>query len=194
MANIEQIKQLREETGISISECGKALEEARGDIEAAKDILRKKGREFAEKRGGRKTNQGIIESYIHSNHKIGVLLDIRCETDFVAKSEDFQNLAHEICLQIAATNPRFLAPEDISQDILQKEKEVYREQCELSGKMSQIIEEIVEGKIDKFKKENSLYFQPWIKDADKTIARLINDYIAKVGENIAVKGFTRYEI
>ena len=148
MISIEQIKQLREETGVSISECKKALEKSKGDIEKAKKNLKKLGKEFAGKKKTIETSQGVIASYIHPNKKIGVLLDLRCETDFVARSEDFQNLAHELCLQIASMNPR----------------------------------------------EASLMRQPWIRDETKTIKDLIDECIAKTGENIVVKRFIRYQI
>jgi len=148
MITIDQIKKLREITGISIQECKKALEEAKGDFERAKEILKKWGRDFAQKKGQRETGEGIIESYIHPNKKIGVLLELGCESDFVAKSEDFQRLAHELCLQIAAIVPE----------------------------------------------ENPVFDQPWIRDESKTIKDLIEDYIAKLGENIILKRFSRYEL
>ena len=149
MIGIKQIKQLRDETGISISECKKALEEANGDIKKAKEILKKWGKEFARKQSGRKAREGIVATYLHPNQKIGVILELNCETDFVAKSEDFQNLAHELCLQIASMNPP---------DI------------------------------------DSLFAQPWIKDETKIVKDLFAQYIAKLGENISLKRFTRYEI
>jgi len=149
MITIEQIKQLREETGISISECKKALEEANGDIKKAKEILKKWGKEFAQKQSKKEAKEGIIATYLHPNKKIGVILELNCETDFVAKSEDFQNLAHELCLQIASMNPKDL---------------------------------------------DSLFAQPWIKDETKVVKDLFDYYIAKLGENIILKRFTRYEI
>ena len=148
MVSIEQIKRLRSETGISVIECKKALEKAQGDINLAKEILRKRGKEFAEKKMKRETKEGLITTYLHPNKKIGVLLELGCESDFVAKSEEFQKLAHELCLQIAAMNPE----------------------------------------------ENVLLSQPWIRDETKTMGDLIADYIAKLGENIIVKRFVRYEI
>jgi elongation factor Ts len=148
MVSLDQIKQLREETGVSISECKKALEQTNGDFDKAKELLRKWGKEFAKKKTTRTSEQGIIESYIHINKKVGVLLDLRCETDFVAKNPDFQKLAHELCLQIAAVNPE----------------------------------------------EIPLLEQSWIKDETKTVKDLIDSYVAKIGENIIVKRFTRYEI
>jgi len=194
MISIEIIKQLREETGVSISECKKALEKTNGDLEKAKEILRKWGEEVAEKKSSRQTGQGIIESYIHPNKKVGVLLDIRCESDFVAKSKDFQDLSHEICLQIAAMNPLFIKEEDISEDLINKEKEIYKEQLKDSNKPEKIIEEIIEGKLKKYKERVSLLSQLWIKDEEKTINDLMNEYISKLGENILIKRFTRYEI
>jgi len=194
MVSINQIKQLRQETGVSIIECKKALVEAKGNLKKAKEVLRKLGREFAEKKADREGKTGIIESYIHQNKKIGVLLDIRCESDFVAKSADFQNLAHEICLQIAAMKPLFLKTEDISEEFLIGEKKIYQEQFRDSGKPQKIVNEIIEGKLKKYKEEISLLSQPWIKDETKTIEDLITEFIGKLGENIEVKKFVRYEI
>ena len=164
MINIDQIKKLREETGVSISECKKALVQAKGDLKKAKEILKSWGRELAEKKLERKTEAGLIDFYLHPNKKVGVMLDIRCESDFVANNKDFQNLAHELCLQIAAMNPLFLKEKDAPKGF--------------SGN----------------KKEASLLSQVWIKDETKTIQDLINDCIAKIGENIVVKRFIRYEI
>ena len=194
MVFINQLKQLREETGISMSECKKVLQEARGDIAMAKEILRKWGKELAGKKSSRETRQGIIESYIHPNRKIGVLLDIHCESDFVAKSEDFRKLAHEICLQIAAMNPLFLKTEDISEKFLDGERKIYQEQFKNSGKSQKIINEIVEGKLKKYKEEISLLSQVWIRDETKTVKGLIDEYVARIGENIVIKMFARYEI
>ncbi len=194
MVDIQQIKQLRKETGVGPTECKKALTEAKGDIEKAKYILRTWGKDFAVKKTTRETKQGLIESYIHPNSKIGILLDIRCESDFVAKSEDFKKLAHEICLQIAAMKPLFLNEKDIPKEFLDGERKIYQEQFKDSGKPQKIIDEIIEGKLKKYKEEISLLSQSWIKDETKTIKELIDEYIAKLGENIIVKQFTRYEI
>jgi len=194
MISISQIKKLRKETGVGPIECKKALAEAKGDIEKAKYILRTWGKDFAARKTTRETKQGLIESYIHPNSKIGVLLDIRCESDFVAKSEDFKKLAHEICLQIAAMKPLFLSEEDIQEEFLAGERKIYQEQFKDSGKPQKIINEIIEGKLKKYKEEISLSSQSWIKDETKTIKELINEYITKLGENIIVKQFTRYEI
>ncbi|HHE76912.1 MAG TPA: elongation factor Ts [Candidatus Parcubacteria bacterium] len=194
MASIEQIKQLRQETGISISECKKALEKTNGDIEKAKIILREWGEEIAGKKSSRDASEGIIDSYIHPNKKVGVLLDLRCESDFVARSEEFQELAHEICLQIAAMNPLYLDEENIPDEVLNKERKIYQEQLKDSGKPEEILNQIIEGKLKKYKEKISLMPQSWIKDETKTIKDLINDYIAKIGENITIKKFERYEI
>lgn len=194
MVSIEQIKQLRQETGISVIECKKALQEADGDFKRAKEILREWGRELANKKAERETGEGIVESYIHPNKKIGVLVDLRCESDFVARSEDFRNLAHEICLQIAAMNPLFLVEEDIPENFLDGEKKIYQEQLKDSGKPKKIISQIIEGKLKKYKEQVSLMSQPWVKDETKTIKDLIDGCISKIGENIAVKRSARYEI
>jgi len=194
MESVETLKKLRSETGVSISACKKALDESGGDIEKAKEILRKSGQDLAGKKSSRETEQGIIESYIHANKKVGVLLDIRTETDFVAKSDDFRKIAHEICLQIAAMAPLYVKEEDISENLLKKEEEIYREQFKNSTKPKEVIDSIVKGKIAKQKKEISLLSQPWVKDNSKTIKDLIEEKIAKLGENIIVEKFVRYEI
>lgn len=194
MILIDQLKKLRQETGVSVTECEKAIKEASGDSERAKEILRIRGKELAGKKAERETGQGIIESYIHPNKKIGVLLDLRSESDFVARSDNFKKLAHEICLQIAAMKPLFSKKEDIPSEFLDGERKIYKEQFKDSGKPQKIIDEIIEGKLEKYKKEVSLLSQSWIKDNTKTIKDLIDEYIAKIGENIVMKGFVRYEI
>ncbi|MEK7664885.1 MAG: elongation factor Ts [Patescibacteria group bacterium] len=194
MISIDQIKQLRDETGISPTEIKKALEQAQGDIEKAKELLRIWGKKLADKKITRETNQGIVDAYIHPNFKTGVLLDIRCESDFVAKSPDFKNLSHEICLQIAAMKPLFVSEQDIPEEFLDGETKIYEEQIKESGKPENIVKQIIEGKLKKYKEGISLLSQPWIKDDSKTIKNLIEDAVAKIGENIEVKRFTRYEI
>ena len=194
MYNIEQLKQLREQTGISMLECKKALEEAGDDIKRAKEILREKGREMVKEKKGRVVNHGIIESYIHPGAKIGILLELFCETDFVAKSEDFKKLAHEICLQITAARPLFVKFQDIPEEFLDGEKKIYQKQFQDSGKPQKIIDQIIEGKLEKYKKEVSLLSQSWVKDEEKTITDLIDEYIAKLGERIEIGKFARYEI
>jgi len=194
MSNIDLVKKLREETGVSLMECKKAIEEANQNIEVAKEILKKRGQAIAAKKASREASEGIITSYIHSNQKVGVLLDIRCESDFVARSNDFQNLAKEICLQIAAMNPLFVKADDIPEEIIKKEKEIFEEQLAKSDKPKEIIDKIVDGKLNSFIKDSCLLLQPWVKDNTKTIENLIKEVIAKIGENIVVLEFTRYEI
>ncbi len=192
--NKDKVKRLRQETDISIKKCKEALQEADGDLEQAKEILKKKGQEIAEKKSERATKQGVIESYIHSNKKVGAMVKLTCETDFVARSDKFQKLAHELCMQVASQEPKFLKKEDIPEDFLDGERKIYREQVEGSGKPEDIKKEIVEGKLNKYKEEVSLMSQEWIRDKDKTISELIDEYIAKLGENIELEEFTRFEI
>jgi len=194
MVNIDKIKQLRQETGIGFSECQKALEETNQDIKKAKSILREKGKEIAESKFLRETKQGIVESYLHLGGKVGVLIEICCESDFVAKSPDFKKLAHEICLQITAMKPLFLSADEISEEFLDEEKKIYQKQFEGSGKPQEMIDQIIEGKLSKYKKEVSLLDQLWVKDTTKTIKDLILGYSSKSGENIILKRFARYEI
>ena len=194
MITINQIKQLRQETGVSISECKKALEESNGDIEKAKEILRKWGKDLAGKKKEREANQGIVEAYVHPNRKVGAMLGLHCESDFVARSEEFQNLAHEICLQITAMNPSFVREEDIPEHFLDGKKKIYSEQVKDSGNPQKIVDQIIEGKLKKYKEEICLLSQAWIKDDTKTINDLVNEAIAKIGENIVVERFSRYEI
>lgn len=190
---IETIKQLREETGISLGDCKKALEESNGDISLAKEYLKKRGAAVAQKKTEREVGAGIIDSYIHQDKRLGVLLEINCETDFVARGEDFQNLAHEICLQIAAMKPLYLKEEEVPESVLEKEKEIIAEQVKELNKPAEIAEGIIKGKLEKYKKDVCLLDQLWVKDDSKTIQSLINEYIAKTGENIIVKRFVVYE-
>lgn len=194
MISIEQIKQLREETDVSITECKKALEQAGGDLEKAKEVLRKMGRDLAGKIIEKEAKQGIVHSYLHPNKKIGVLLELRCQTDFVAKGQDFQKLAQELCLQIAAMKPLFIKEQDISEELLSAERKIYQEQIVDKGKPQEIIDKIVAGKLEKYKKEICLMSQPWIKDGRKTVKDLVDEHIAKFGENIVVRRFARHEI
>ena len=194
MVTIDQIKQLRDETGVSPVEVKKALEQAQGDVSKAKEILRVWGAKVVNKKIANQTSQGVIDFYVHPNLKTGVLIDIRCQTDFVAKSPEFKNLAHEICLQIAALKPLFVSENDIPEEFLDGEIKIYKEQIANSGKPENLAEQILEGKIKKYKESISLLAQPWIKDDSKTIKDLVSDIIAKVGENVEIKKFTRYEI
>lgn len=194
MVTIDQIKQLREETGVSITEVKKALQESAGDAEKAKELLRIWGKTLANKKVSRETKSGLVESYVHLNSKTGVLLDIRCESDFVAKGPDFKNLAHEICLQVAAMKPMFVLESDIPEEFLDGEIKIYKEQLKDSGKPENIAKQIIEGKLKKYKESVSLMSQSWIKDESKTIKDLVEDTTAKVGEKIEIKRFARYEI
>ena len=194
MANIDHIKQLREETGVSPNEIKKALQESGGDMEKAKELLKIWGKNLAGKKTSRETSQGIIDIYIHPNLKTGVLLDIRCESDFVAKSKEFKILAHEICLQIAAMKPLFVSEENIPEEFLDGETKIYKEQLKDSGKPENITKQILEGKLKKYKESVSLLSQPWVKDDSKTIKNLIEETVSKIGENIEVKKFALYEI
>jgi elongation factor Ts len=194
MISIEQIKQLREETGLSITEVKKALEKSGGDVTKAKEALKILGKNLVAKKAERETKAGLIESYVHPNSKTGVLLDIRCESDFVAKGPDFKNLAHEICLQVAAMAPLFVSESDIPEEFLDGETKIYKEQVAGSGKPENIVKQIIEGKLKKYKESVCLLSQIWIKDDTKTIKNLIEDAVAKIGENIEIKKFSRFEI
>lgn len=196
MATIDMslVKKLREQTGVGILECKKAIGDANNDFEKAVELLRKKGFEKAKSKASRATNQGAVGSYIHSNNRIGVLLELGCETDFVAKNEDFLALQKEICMQIAAMNPQYISEKDIPQEVIEKEKEIYREQMKNSGKPDNIIEKIVEGKLKKFYTEVCLLRQGYFKEEKKTIESLIAEKIHKLGENITIKRFIRYQV
>jgi elongation factor Ts len=188
------VKKLREATGVGILECKKAIAEANNDYEKAAELLRKKGFEKAKSKASRATNQGAIGSYIHSNYRIGVLMELGCETDFVAKNEDFLALHKDICMQIAAMNPKYISPENIPAEIIEKEKEIYREQMKNSGKPDNIIDKIIEGKLKKYYTEICLLNQAFFKEDSKTIESLIAEKIHKLGENITVKRFLRYQV
>jgi elongation factor Ts len=196
MANISaaMVKQLREKTGAGMMDCKNALSEVNGDIEKAIELLRKKGLATAQKRAGRALSEGIIQSYIHMTGKLGVLVEVNCETDFVAKNEDFKEFAKNIAMHIAATNPLGITPENISQELVEKEKEIYRAQALDMGKPENVIDKIVEGKLNKFYQENCLLNQPYVRDTDISIADLLNELIARIGENISIKRFVRYQI
>ncbi len=190
----QMIKELREKTGAGIVECKKALQEAGGDIEKAVEILRKKGAAKAAKKADRATAEGIVVSYIHAGGKVGALVELSCETDFVARTEDFKQLGHEIAMQIAAMSPEFVSREEVPSELVEKEKEILKQQALSEGKPEHIVEKIVEGRLSKFFSEKCLLEQPWIKDDSKTIKDLLTDYITKLGENIKVKRFCRFEV
>jgi elongation factor Ts len=190
----DMIKTLREATQAGMVDCKKALQESDGDIQKAIDFLRKKGLASADKKMGREVTEGIVASYIHSNHKVGVLIELRTVTDFVARNPDFQELAKELCMQIAAANPLYVKIEDVPDDVIEKEKEIYREQMQDSGKPGNVVEKIVEGKLSKFYSEVCLLEQEYIKENKIVIKNLIKEKIAAFGENIEVTRFSRFQI
>jgi len=175
-------------------DCKQALTEAKGDLEQAVVLLRKRGVSVAAKKASRATSEGAVESYIHAGGKIGVLLEVNCESDFVARTEDFKELIHDIAMHIAASDPKFVRKEDVTPDAYEREKDIYRSQAAATGKPPQVVEKIVEGKMSKFYEEVCLYEQPFIKDQTVSIAQLIATKIGKLGENIAVRRFSRFKV
>ena len=192
--NAAQVKGLREKTGVGIMDCKKALRECNGDVDKAVDYLRKKGIATAQKRGGRATSEGQIQSYVHAGGKIGVLVEVNCETDFSAKTDDFSEFVRSLAMQIAATNPVSIDREGVPSDTLEKEKEIYSTQAKESGKPEKVIEKIVEGKIKKFYSEVCLLEQAYVKNPDLTILDLLNEMMAKTGENVIIRRFVRYQL
>ena len=190
----QQVKELRERTGAGFSDCRAALIEANGDIELAINVLRRKGQAAAEKKAQREATEGLIGSYIHAGGKIGVIVEVNCESDFVARTEDFQRLCHDLAMHVAALDPRFVRREEVTPEILEREREIYREQARASGKPEEVIEKIVAGKMEKFYEETCLYEQHFIKDESLTIRELINQMIANLGEKIAVRRFVRLKV
>jgi elongation factor Ts len=188
------VKELRDKTNAGMMDCKKALEEAGGDLEKAVEVLREKGIAKAAKKSGRTTNEGLIAAYIHPGDKLGVLVEVNCETDFVAKTDDFKNLVHDISMQVAAANPLVVNREELPQEVLEKEKQIYKTQALNEGKPEKIVDKIVEGKIEKYFKEVCLLEQPFIRDQDKSITDLLNEAIATLGENITIKRFSRYRL
>ena len=188
------VKDLRERTGAGMMDCKKALVESKGDLDSAVEFLRKAGIAKAEKKSVRDANEGLIISYIHHGSKLGVLLDIGCETDFVAKTEGFEELANNIAMQIAATNPIAISKEDLSSDLIDKEKDIYTEQAKSTGKPDNVVKKIVDGKIEKFVEENCLINQSFVKDPDVKIGQLVQEAIAKLGENITINRFVRFAL
>ena len=196
MATIQDIQTLRQQTGAGMLDVKNALEESDGDIEKARDILRKKGAAIATKKGDRQAGDGAVFSYIHAGNKVGVLLKLYCETDFVARTEQFEELGRDIALHIAAMKPQYLTDQSVPEDVLEKEKEIYRESVAQEGKdkPADIVEKIVEGKVQKFLQENVLLKQGFVKDPDKTIQQRVEEAIAVLGENIQVGEFVCFEI
>jgi elongation factor Ts len=189
-----QVKELRDKSGAPMMDCKKALTDAKGDIEAAIILLRKRGASIAERKAGRATSEGSVASYIHAGGKIGVLVEVNCESDFVARTDDFKELVHDIAMHIAATDPKFVRKEDVTAESFEREKDIYRTQAAATGKPAQVVEKIVEGKMGKFYEEVCLYEQPFIKDQTVTISQLVATRIGKLGENIAVRRFARFKV
>lgn len=196
MANISAaaVKELREKTGAGMMDCKKALEETGGDLEKAVDVLRKKGIAKAEKKSSRDVKDGLVEAYIHAGGKLGVLVEINCETDFVAKTDDFKEFARNVAMQIAATNPLGISREDIPGNVVKKEMEIYIDQARGSGKPDHILEKIAQGKLEKFYAENVLLEQAYIRNPEKTLKDYLTEIIAKLGENITIRQFSRFRI
>ncbi len=190
--NAALVKKLRDQTGAGMMECKAALKEANGDLEAATTILRKRGLAQATKKAGRSTNEGIIGSYIHTGAKIGVLVEINCETDFVARTDAFQGLAREIAMHIAAASPQYVSREDVPGNVLDREREIYREQ--VKGKPANVVDKIVEGKLGSFYEQVCLLDQPSIRDPKVKVGEIVKDAIAKMGENIAIPRFVRFKL
>ncbi|TVX93952.1 translation elongation factor Ts [Paenibacillus agilis] len=192
--NASAVKELREKTGAGMLDCKKALEEANGDIARASEILREKGLAAAAKKGDRIATEGVVQSYIHANGRIGVLVEINCETDFVAMTDQFQAFAKDIAMHIAASAPKFVRRDEVSADEIEKEKEILKAQALNEGKPEKIVEKMVEGRISKYYEEFCLLEQSFVKDPDKTIEELLNEKIATIGENISIRRFVRYEL
>jgi elongation factor Ts len=192
--SIELVKDLRQRTGAGVIDCKTALQETKGNVDAAIDYLRRKGLATAAKKAGRIATDGLVSSYIHAGGKMGVLVEINCETDFVAKTEDFQAFVKNIAMHIAAANPQYIKREEIPTEVLEKEKEIYRTQALESGKPAKVIDKIVEGKLERFYSEVCLLEQTYFKDSDLTVKEVLDAMIAKVGENIAIRRFTRFQL
>ena len=194
MITASMVKELRTRTGVGMMDCKKALTEANGDMEKAVDILREKGLSKAAKKAGRIAAEGIVGSYIHGNGRIGVLVEVNCETDFVAQTEGFHALVKDIAMQIAAANPLYVSREEVPADVISHEKEVYRQEALNKGKPEKIVDRMVEGRIEKYFKEVCLLDQPFIKDGDKTINDVVLEATVKMGEKVSIRRFTRYQL
>ncbi|KPV41721.1 elongation factor Ts [Thiohalorhabdus denitrificans] len=192
----QDVKTLRERTGAGMMECKKCLEEAGGDMDKAMEVLKQKGLAQAEKKAGRTAAEGVVTSYIHGNGKIGVLVEVNCETDFVGKNEDFQNFARDIAMHVAASNPEYVRREDIPEERVQEEKDLIKSQSEetVAGKPEHVVDQILEGKLNKNLSAITLLDQPFVKDPDKTVGEYTKEVVAKLGENIRVRRFVRYEV
>ena len=194
MISASDVKSLRERTGAGMMDCKNALSEANGDVEKAIDLLREKGLAAAVKKSGRIAAEGIVDSYIHMGGKIGVMLEVNCETDFVAKTPEFKAFVHDIAMHIAAANPTYVSEYEVSEADLEKEREIFTAQALNEGKPANIVEKMVEGRLKKFKKEICLLEQPFVKEPDKTIKDIVTEQVAKIGENISIRRFVRFEM
>jgi elongation factor Ts len=192
--SMAQVKELRERTGAGVVDCQKALTESGGNVEKAIDYLREKGLAAAAKRAGRAAAQGVVGSYIHGGGKIGVLVEVNCETDFVARTEEFQKLVKDIAMQVAAANPRYVKREEVPEGEKEREREIYRVQTLQSGKPAAVVDRIVEGKLEKFYSDTCLLEQPFIREPGKTVEQLIKEVVARTGENVVVRRFARFQI
>jgi len=194
VSELDAIRELRARTGAGVLDCKKAIAESGGDIQKAIDVLRKRGIAKAESKAGREAKEGIIEAYIHPGAKLGVLLELNCETDFVARNQEFKNLAHDVAMHIAASDPVAVSRGDVPEEVLQREREIYTEQARASGKPEHVVEKVVAGRLDKYYKENCLLEQPFVKDPDKTVKDVVTEAIARLGENIFVQRFQRFKV
>jgi elongation factor Ts len=190
----QMVKELRERTGAGMMDCKAALAETGGDMDKAVDLLRKKGLAAAAKKAGRVAAEGAVGSYIHAGGKIGVLIEVNCETDFVAKTEEFQQLVRDLAMHVAASEPRFVRREEVTPDVLERERAIYREQAAASGKPANVVEKIAEGKMEKFYSEACLLEQPFVKNPDQSVGQLVTEAVAKIGENIQVRRFVRFKL
>jgi elongation factor Ts len=190
----EMVKDLRQRTGAGIIDCKAALHEAKGDVEGAIEYLRRKGLATAAKKAGRIATDGLVSSYIHAGGKMGVLVEVNCETDFVARTEDFQGFVKNIAMHVAAANPQYIRREDVPAEVIEKEKRIYRDQARDSGKPEKVIDKIVEGKLERFYSEACLLEQTFIRDSDLTVREVLEATIAKVGENISIRRFARFQL
>jgi elongation factor Ts len=190
----QQVKELRERTGAGFADCRAALVETKGNLDGAIDVLRKKGQAAAQKKATRQASEGLIGHYIHAGGKIGVLIEVNCESDFVARTEDFQRLCHDVAMHIAALDTRYLRREEVTLEILEHEREIYKAQARATGKPEPVIERIVNGKMEKFYEENCLYEQHFIKDESVTVGELVSQMIHKLGENISIRRYARFKV
>lgn len=193
MISASMVKELRERTGAGMMDCKKALQEANGDMDKAVEILRERGLAAAAKKAGRIAAEGLVDSYIHGEGRIGVLVEVNCETDFVAKTDEFKTFVRDIAMHIAASDPQYLSREDVPEEVIEKEKEILRAQALNEGKPEKVVDKMVEGRLEKFFKEVCLLEQPFVKDPDKTVKDILTEKIATIGENITIRRFVRYE-